>query len=58
MTIYLTRARGWGLPFMMLVVDTYYGVLWSGPWLTISAVVLVALMIYVRPLLRGRRSGW
>lgn len=54
MIVYLLRYPGWGLPFMMLVVDVYYGVLWSTPWLTLSAVVLVVAMTYFRPLLWGR----
>lgn len=53
MIIYLTKAPGWGLPFIMIVVDAYYGVLTTGPWLTIGAVVAVLVMTFVRPLLRG-----
>lgn len=58
MAIYLLKARGWGLVPLMLVVDAYYGVLWSGPWLTISAVALVVVMSFVRPLVRGWWLRW
>lgn len=53
MLIYLVKAPGLGLPFIMLLVDAYYGVLASGPWLTLGSVVAVLVMTFVRPLLRG-----
>lgn len=53
MGIYTTRYRGYELIATMVLVDGYYGAFSGVPLLTMSAIAVVVMMTYVRPLLRA-----
>lgn len=49
--IYALSYRAYELVPLMILVDGYYGVLDTHPFLSVGTVVMVMMMVFLRPLL-------